>query len=178
MMMGEETFHPDTRTLVHYARALAGQTLPPQRVGGADKLAERLFVADRTASGRLAVRTFGAELIGLFGKDWRENDLCDLWPQADRIFLRTIADSVIAAGEPGVLRATGETMAGLKVGVEVLLSPLRINPTTPQRLLGLIQPLGGEAFLGAQPLILLRLGAIHPPKAPTATGVRLVVSND
>ena len=60
-MTGEETFHPDTRALLAYGRALAGvaEAAPKTPAGGADRLAERLFVVDRMGDGRLQVRTFG-----------------------------------------------------------------------------------------------------------------------
>ena len=66
--MGEETFHPDTRALLAYGRALAGANARPKK-GGADHVLERLFVIERKKDGRLPIRTFGAELVSLFGRD-------------------------------------------------------------------------------------------------------------
>src|SRR5262249_44778358 len=45
-MMGEETFHPDTRALLAYGRALAGTRAAPKK-GRADHVLERLFVIER-----------------------------------------------------------------------------------------------------------------------------------
>jgi hypothetical protein len=177
-MMGEETFHPDTRVLLHYSRALAGHGAPPKGVSGADRLSERLLVMDRFASGRLLVRTCGGELITLFGRDLRDQDFCDLWPDGDQPMVRAFAEAVCAAGEPGIVRATGETANGIYLGLEALLTPLQANTGPPHRLLGLLQPLGGEAFLEGRALKTLRLGAIHPPVARARFGPRLVVSND
>ncbi len=70
-MLGEETFHPDTRALLAYGRALAGAGAAPKK-GGADQVLERLFVIERMKDGRLPIRTFGSELITLFGADMRE----------------------------------------------------------------------------------------------------------
>ena len=52
-MMGEETFHPDTRALLAYGRALAGATGATPKKGGADQVLERLFVIERTKDGRM-----------------------------------------------------------------------------------------------------------------------------
>ena len=182
-MTGEETFHPDTRALLAYGRALAGQGEPPPKTqtvkgGGADRLAERLFVFDRTGDARMLIRTFGAELVTLFGRDLRDQDFMALWPEADQPLLRAFVASVDAAGQPGVVRAQAEAHGGQRLGAEILVTPLRAPPASADRYLGLFQPLGGEVFVAGQPLIGLRLGSIHPPQARAASAnLRLVVSN-
>lgn len=178
-MTGEETFHPDTRALLAYGRALAGSGDAPARQPGhkADKLAERLFVLDRFADTRLVVRTFGAELVTLFGADLREGDFAALWPASDRALLDAFVVAVGAAGQPGIVRADATSTAGARFGAEILLTPLRVPSPAADRYLGLFQPLGGEAFADGA-LIALRLGALYPPEArlpPRAP--RLVVSN-
>jgi hypothetical protein len=179
-MTGEETFHPDTRALLAYGRVLAGTGDPPARPlahGGADRLAERLFVMDRQPDARLIVRTFGAELVTLFGSDLRERDFAELWTPADRPLLRAFVAAVGAAGQPGILRTHAESAGGCRFGAEILVTPLRTPPAASDRYLGLFQPLGGEAFVGT--VARLRLGSLHPPEArlPPAP-LRLVVRND
>lgn len=181
-MTGEETFHPDTRALLAYGRALAGRGEPPPKAQGrgADRLAERLFVFDRTGDGRMLIRTFGAELVTLFGRDLRDQDLLALWPDADQPLLKAFVASIDAAGQPGVVRAQAESHGGQRLGAEILVTPLRTPPsaTSADRYLGLFQPLGGEVFVAGQALVALRLGSIHPPQARAAgAGLRLVVSN-
>lgn len=179
-MLGEETFHPDTRALLAYGRALAGIGAAPPG-GGAASLAGRLFVVDRQSSGRLAVRTFGAELIHLFGRDLRDTDLKALFLAQDQALLTALIAAIEDASEPGVMRTLGETEDGRRLGAEVLLTPLRSDGHQADRLLGMIQPLGGEALLEGRPLIRLKIGALHPPfarpPAPTG-GLKLVVNND
>jgi hypothetical protein len=178
-MTGEETFHPDTRALLAYGRALAGLGDPPPRQHGqnADRLAERLFVVDR-AGERLLVRTFGAELIALFGADLRDRDLVALWPMADRRLVQAFVAAVADAGQPGILRVAAETEDGARLGAELLLTPLRTHVAATDRYLGLFQPLGGEALLAGKALVRLRLGALHPPEARMVPPPpRLVVSN-
>ena len=179
-MTGEETFHPDTRALLAYGRALAGQGDPQPKVqgGGADRLAERLFVFDRTGDGRMLVRTFGVELVALFGRDLRDQDFMALWADTDQPLLRAFVGAIDAAGQPGVVRAEAEAHGGQRLGAEILLTPLRTPPASADRYLGLFQPLGGEVFVSGQTLDGLRLGSLHPPqtRAPAAN-LRLVVSN-
>jgi hypothetical protein len=177
-MMGEETFHPDTRALLAYGRALAGASAPPKK-GGADQVLERLFVIERTADGRWPVRTWGAELVQLFGRDLKENDFARLWLEPDLKLMAALIDSCSAAGEPAIARVSAETTCGRKLGAEILFTPLRVEPRFGDRFLCMFQSLGGENFLGGKPVTRLRLGSLHPPaaKAPKA-GVRLVVVND
>ena len=68
--MGEETFHPDTRALLAYGRALAGSGAAPKK-GGADQVLERLFVIERMKDGRWPVRTFESTVPpGKLGWGW------------------------------------------------------------------------------------------------------------
>jgi hypothetical protein len=177
-MMGEETFHPDTRALLAYGRALAGAGAAPKK-GGADQVIERLFVIERKKDGRWPVRSFGAELVKVFGRDLKEHDFSRLWLDADRQLMAALIEACAAAGEPAIARVTAESACGKKLGAEILLTPLKVEPRFGERYLGLFQSLGGEAFVAEQPLMRLKLGSLHPPEAKLPKkGVRLVVSND
>lgn len=175
-MMGEETFHPDTRALLAYGRALAGGAAAPRK-GGADQVLERLFVIERTKEGRWPLRTFGAELIALFGRDLKEHDFAALFLEPDKRLFLALIEACGEAGEPGIARVRAEAAGGVAIGAEILLTPLKIEHNLGERYLGLFQPLGGEAFLAGRPIIRLRLGSLHPPAAKAAA-VRLVVNND
>lgn len=177
-MMGEETFHPDTRALLAYGRALAGAAGAAPKKGGADQVLERLFVIERTKDGRLPIRTFGQDLIEVFGRDLREHDFARFFLPPDLVLVNALIDAGAAAGEPAIARVTAETACGRKLGAEILLTPLKVEPALGKRFLGLFQPLGGEPFLRGSTVQLLRLGSLHPPAAKQPKGMRLVVVND
>ncbi len=176
-MMGEETFHPDTRALLAYGRALAGAAAAPKK-GGADQVLERLFVIERTKDGRLPIRTFGQDLIKVFGRDMREHDFARFFLAPDLALVNALIDSCAAAGEPAIARVTAETACGKKLGAEILLTPLKVDANLGNRYLGLFQALGGEPFLSGRTVQYLRLGSLHPPAAKAPKGMRLVVVND
>jgi hypothetical protein len=176
-MIGEETFHPDTRALLAYGRALAGAGTSPKK-GGADQVLERLMVIERMRDGRWPVRTFGADLIKSFGRDLKEHDFGRFFLEPDLKLLTALIDSSVAAGEPAIVRVTAETADGKKLGAEILLTPLKVEQMFGERFLCLFQPLGGEGFLGGRPIVRLKLGSLHPPEAKTPKGMRLVVVND
>ncbi|MGE0743042.1 MAG: PAS domain-containing protein [Hyphomonadaceae bacterium] len=177
-MMGEETFHPDTRALLAYGRALAGANQTPPKKGGADQVLERLFVIERAKDGRLPIKTFGTELINVFGRDMREHDFARLFLPADKALMAALIDASVAAGEPAIARVRAETIDGRSLGAEILITPLKIDNTLGERLLGLFQSLGGEQFLDGRHIHRLRLGSLHPPQAKEPKGMRLVVVND
>lgn len=177
LMMGEETFHPDTRALLAYGRALAGSGAAPKK-GGADQVLERLFVIQRMPDGRLPIRTFGMELVKLFGRDLREHDFGRFFLAPDLVLLNAMIDACNAAGEPGIARVSAETASGKILGAEILLTPLKVDASLGNRYLGLFQSLGGEPFLDGRQIQLLRLGSLHPPAAKAPKGMRLVVVND
>jgi hypothetical protein len=177
-MTGEETFHPDTRALLAYGRALAGARDTPKK-GGADQVLERLFVIERTKDGRLPIRTFGAELIALFGRDMREHDFSRFFLAPDLALMTALIEACEAAGEPGIVRITAQTACGKTLGAELLLTPLKVDSAMlGKRFLGMLQPLGGESFLDGRPIQLMRVGSIHPPAAKMPPRMRLVVVND
>lgn len=178
-MMGEETFHPDTRALLAYGRTLAGTgAATPRKHGRADQVLERLFVIERAREGRWPIRTFGADLVRLFGQDLKEHDFARFWLAPDLKLLTALIDSCACAGEPGIARVTAETGCGRILGAEILFTPLKVEQAMGERYLGLFQSLGGHAFLNTEPIQRLRLGSLHPPLAKTPKGVRLVVSNE
>jgi hypothetical protein len=176
-MMGEETFHPDTRALLAYGRALAGAAAPPKK-GRADQVLERLFVIERMKDGRLPIRTFGADLVKLFGRDIKEHDFARFFLAPDLALMNALIDACTAAGEPGIARVTAESGDGRVLGAEILLTPLKVDHVIGHRFLGLFQALGGEAFVNGASIQRLRVGSLHPPAAKTPKGMRLVVVND
>lgn len=177
-MMGEETFHPDTRALLAYGRALAGAASPPKK-GGADQVLERLFVIERVKDGRWPVRTFGADLVKLFGRDLKDHDFSRLFLEQDLKLMNALVDACATAGEPAIARVIAESANGRLLGAEILLTPLKVETMMGERYLGLFQSLGGEAFLGERHITALKVGSLHPPaaKAPKKS-LRLVVVND
>jgi hypothetical protein len=175
-MMGEETFHPDTRALLAYGRALAGAGAPPKK-GRADHVLERLFVIERMPDGRLPIRTFGATLVGAFGRDYKEHDFARFFLAPDLALINALIESCAAAGEPAIARVTAETANGKQLGAEILITPLKVDTTLGNRFLGMFQTLGGEAFFEGE-IQFLRLGSLHPPIAKAPKGMRLVVVND
>jgi hypothetical protein len=175
-MTGEHTFHPDTRALIGFGRALAGRTHPGRQTSAAQVM-DRLMVLERHRDGRWPMRTFGAELVSLFGRDLRDQDFATLWLSPDWALVASLAAAAEAAREPGVARVKGETACGRVLGLELVLTPLRAEPLFGERFLAMLQPLGGEAFLEGRPLVRLRLTSLHPPLAKAPATVRLVVSN-
>ncbi|MBI1187301.1 MAG: PAS domain-containing protein [Alphaproteobacteria bacterium] len=174
-MTGEETFHPDTRALLVYGRALAGGREAPKK-GGADQVLERLFVIQRMKDGRWPLRSFGSELIALFGQDLRERDFATLFLEQDWKLIVALIESCAAAGGPGIARVHAETEAA-EIGAEILFTPLKIDEHIGERYLGMFQPLGGEAFLDGRRVQRLKLGSLHPPFAKPKSPVRLIVNN-
>ncbi|MBS0386508.1 MAG: PAS domain-containing protein [Proteobacteria bacterium] len=176
--MGEETFHPDTRALLAYGRALAGNTTARPKKGGADQVLERLFVIERGKDGRMPIRTFGADLVKLFGRDLRDHDFASLFLEQDLHLINALIDATLSAGEPAIARIVADTADKRQFGAELLLTPLKLDQPFGVRLLGMFQALGSEAFLSGQHIRRLRVGSLHPPLAKEPRGMRLVVVND
>lgn len=173
-MISESTFHPDTRALLSYSRALAGVGKAPSGAS-ADRLVERLFVIEESG-GAFRMRTAGAELEALFGSSLMGADMLGFLPEPQRPLLRAFIGAVSSADLPGVVVASAETRVGRRLAVEILITPLRAIDAD-RRCLGLFQPLGGEPFIRNSPIVRVEIGALYAPEAKRAASLRLVVSN-
>jgi len=176
-MTGEETFHPDTRALLAYGRALAGAGVSPKK-GQADHVLDRLFVLERAVGGRWPLRVFGDDLARLFSRDLKDHDFAALWHEPDRRLMSALIDAARDAREPAIARVYAYTACGRKIAAEILLTPLKVEPQFGERFLGMFQSLGGHAFLEGRPIVRLTIGSLHPPEAKPPARMRLVVSND
>jgi hypothetical protein len=91
--------------------------------------------------------------------------------------------SALERCSPATLRARGETIDRQRLEIEVLLAPLVGRGSVQSRILGLFQPLGGEALLRGRPLVRLMVMGLYPPLAESVQPgsgprLRLVTSDD
>jgi hypothetical protein len=183
----EQTAHPDSRALIESWRALVGQDdvgasqgMPPRNVNA---FVERLFLLEQMDAPTWAFKVVGREIAGLTGRDLRGHDFASLWSGADRALVRALAQASLEASAPATIRARGETIERQRLEIEIVLAPMIVPRRGGARLLGLFQPLGGEALLRGRPLIRLAAMGLYPP---TITGAapglmskfKLVASND
>ena len=173
-MMGEETFHPDTRALLAYGRALAGAGGAAPKKGGADQVLERLFVIERLKDGRLPMRTFGAELVTLFGADLRHHDFARMFLAPDLALVNALISACEAAGEPGILRHRRNRLPAL-MGVEILLTLLKFDANSAPASWAFSAV--GRRIFSARAILRLKLGFVHSPAAKGWPG-RASVVND
>ncbi|MBU6406279.1 MAG: PAS domain-containing protein [Alphaproteobacteria bacterium] len=175
-MQQDHLFHPDTRLLLAYGRTLAGRRAPATPAK-APHVLDRLAILERCGDGRFPLRSFGAELVELFGRDWKEQDFAELFLEPDWRLMAALIGSAAEAGEPGVARLKAETASGVALGFELVVMPLRLETPIGERFLCLMQPLGGQAFLDGRPLVRLRPVSLHPPAANAPPRIQVVVHN-
>lgn len=182
--MTPTTHHPNTETLIS---AWERMTQSPDAVETTTKAADHpdllecLFVIERSEEGRWLFRNAGDRLGALLGRELSAHDCLDFWTGHDRGMVRCLMDSVRESRTPGILQATGETLTGTQVNIELTLAPL---PTPKKdmeqaRLMGLYQVLEPHLVLKGRPVWRHRITAVYPPKiARQPAGLRLVASND
>lgn len=182
--MTNTTHHPNTETLLS-AWARMNETTTPivggERASEHPELLECLFVIERSDEGRWLFRNAGNRLSQLLGRDLAEHDCLDFWTGHDRAMVRSLIASVRESRKPGILHATGETLTGTQVDIEMTLAPLP-NPRAKAgftRLLGLYQILQPRAILKDRPVWRHRVTALFPPSLDRSQAqLRLVASND
>ena len=182
--MNRKTLHPNTNTLL---TAWERMSAAPHQSGMGPATSEHtdlvdcLFVIERTADGAWVFRNAGSKISELVGRELAEHNYLDLWTGHDRAMADAFLMSVSESRLPGILRARGETLTGMRIDVELTLAPLSgLQVQTKQpRLLGLYQTLGGEAMLMGRPVWRHRISAIYPPVIePETSHLKLVANND
>lgn len=178
------THHPNTETLLSaWARMNEVPSAPyeDERASDHPELLECLFVIERSDEGRWLFRNAGNQLGELLGRDLGEQDCLDFWTGHDRAMVQSLIDSVRESRKPGILHATGETLTGTQVNIELTLAPLPTPRTGPvqNRLLGLYQILQAYPVLKGRPVWRHRVTAVYPPAIERQPShLRLVANND
>ncbi len=182
--MKSTTHHPNTETLLSaWERMTQSPSPEPTKTRAADHpdLLECLFVIERSEEGRWLFRNAGDRLGKLLGRELSSHDCLDFWTGHDRAMVSSLIDSVRESRKPGILQATGETLTGTHVNIELTFAPLPTpRPKQDQsRLLGLYQIIEPQPILKGRPVWRHRITAVFPPKVDRQqAGLRLVANND
>lgn len=176
-------YHPNTQTLLSAWERMndsAAESAGVEKASDHPGLLDCLFVIERSDEGRWLFRNSGDQLGKLLGRDLGQHDCLDFWTGHDRVMVESLIDSVRESRKPGVLHATGETLTGTQVDIELMLAPLPAprERTNQTRLLGLYQVLQPQAILKGRPVWRHRVTAIYPPRPDRqAAQLRLVANN-
>lgn len=176
--------HPNTITLLSaWERMNEPTTEAVGSIPASDHpdLLECLFVIEQSEEGRWLFRNAGDQLGKLLGRDLGEQDCLAFWTGHDRAMVEALIASVRESRKPGILTATGETLTGTQVDIELTLAPLPTPRASAnqKRLLGLYQILQPEPVLQGRPVWRHRVTAMYPPcidRQPPQ--LRLVANND
>ena len=181
--MLERSIHPNSRILLDAWRRMSadpeGHGATGPKTTDHPDLMGRLFVIQATDEGGWVFRSAGESLNALLGKTLADQSFLDLWTGPDRAMIEGFLSAVRLNGAPGMIRGRGETLTGQRVELELSLAPLSGlgAQTTPPRLLGLYQTLGGENMLKGRPVWRHRVSAILPPDTRVASPQLKLVAN-
>lgn len=162
-------FHPGTQKLIDHWAALpeagripARASFEPMRMG---RLVPQLFTADRAAEGA-TFRLAGAWIETLHGRSMRGVSWLELWAPESRPLVAAAVVQTFREARPVVMVAEAARLRGV---LEIVVAPMRQVDETPDRLIGLYQPVlvqerRAEAVgpLSAR----LSIGAGLPSRAP------------
>ncbi len=179
--MIERSIHPNTKTLLDAWKRMkaspSAHNADGPNANDHPGLLESLFVIQHDEAARWTFRSVGTGVTTLLGRDMTGQDFCSLWTGPDRLMMDAFLESIRLDGAPGVARARGETLTGQRAELEVTFMPLAQSDSAP-RMIGLYQPLGGEAMLKGRPVWRHRINMLVPPdtqkKEPQ---LKLVASN-
>ncbi|OYU71606.1 MAG: PAS domain-containing protein [Alphaproteobacteria bacterium PA2] len=149
-------FHLNTKRLIDYWRSRGGEGQMPDRRAidptHFPKLLSQVFVAGRQESGVYPLRLVGGFVAELHAQDLRSRNVLDLFRHKDRLDLKGALEAGRRRPEPVLVKAEVRT-AGPSLPLEILFLPLAPGPGSPERFLGLYQPLGMVARLQGLPAL-------------------------
>jgi len=115
-------------------------------------LLSQVFVAGRTGSGLYPLRLVGGFIAELHAQDLRQRNALSLFRQQDRLDLKGALEAARRRPEPVLVKAEINT-AGPTLPIEILFLPLAAAHNSPERFLGLYQPLGLVSKLNGLPAL-------------------------
>ncbi len=182
--MTDRSIHPNTRILLDAWRRMQADPqshgLTGPDVGEHASLVDRIFVIEQREDSSWLVRTSGATLNALIGRNLVNRNYLDLWTGPDRAMMAAFLESIRFDGAPGVIRGRGETLNGERVELEISLMPLSAESGRSPRLrmLGLYQTLAAEEALEGKSVFRHRISMLVPPDTRrSGVQLRLVANN-
>ncbi len=156
--------HSNTQRMIDYWRSQGGFGGLPVRsaINPADfpTLMTQTFMLGRVASGVYPIRLAGGLIGDLHKRDLRGQNMLDLIGERDRFNLHTALETARRRPEPMVVEMEGRT-DGASLMLEVLFAPIAGAPGSPERFLGLYQPLSLVAKLRDMPIRQLAVRSIQ-----------------
>lgn len=157
-------FHSNTQQMIDYWRGKSGLAALPVRAAidptEFAKLAPQAFMLGRASSGVYPVRLAGGLVAELHQRDLRGRNFLSLVDERGRTDLHTALETARRRPEPMVahIEAMGDDAS---VELEILFAPIAGGPNSPERFLGLYQPMSLVAGLRDQPIRALAVRAIR-----------------
>lgn len=157
-------FHTNTQHMIDYWRGKGGLGGAPVRAAidptEFPRLAPQALVLGRTATGLYPIRLAGGLICDLHRRDLRGLNFLSLIAERDRFELQTALEVARRRPEPVVVEIAALTDED-SLDLELLLAPLAAQPGSPERFLGIYQPLSLVSRLQDAPLRELRVRAVH-----------------
>lgn len=170
--------HATTRLLFAYWDRLRGDRSAPERAeirpGDIRQVLADTFILGQRADRSVAFRLAGTRCSALFGRELRDVPFEALL-RGDSGEASALLDPVLDGGSALVAGLTGTNAEGGRLGLELLLVPLRHRGTLGTRALGALSPGSLPSWIGLVPLESIETQSIRivhgerlavPPVAP------------
>lgn len=150
-----------SQTLYAYWNEVRGQRLAPSRfeidpsrIGG---ILPDTFILERVDTETSRFRLAGTRICEAFGVEFRGVNLLDVFSMDDRATLKRQISSIVRQGAVGVILLHAEAGSAFNARFEMLLMPLTHNSDVVDRFLGALTPLDQPSWLGATPIMRVRI---------------------
>lgn len=161
-ILGAFVKHASSRALFDHWDQRRGTRAAPERVDIDPRVLRAAlgdsFILTLDPSRKHPFRIAGTRICALFGQELHDVPFADIWDGASRTAACDLVLTVAEDSAGVVAGASGRTVEGASVDLELLLLPLRHHGDTHARQIGVLAPLAVPYWLGAVPMIELALG--------------------
>jgi len=143
-----------------------GETSPQRSDINPQDIADLLgniFFLSRIDREHYVFRLAGTQLCALYRREFRDQNFLNLWRDHDVAHIQILLESVLASSSPAFFTAAAYSMDLKSLRLEVSLLPLRGSHGSPDRIMGLFQPLGDTEPFKQRPIVRTRIKEIRPP---------------
>lgn len=165
--MTDRAVHSNTKAILQAWARLSSDTQDKFRdpkVSDFPNLLGSLFVLKQVDLDIWPFTNAGTDLGARLGRELVEQNFLTLWRGRDMDLVSAQLDAIRFSGMPGLIHCEAETLAGQHIKVEIALAPILGSGDTPDRILGLYQPLDAPEKLNGRPVWRHGISALFPPE--------------
>lgn len=158
-------YQQKNQDLLNYWNSVRGNRIAPKRVeiipAAIGHILPVTFILEKRPTNNLHFRLAGSKLCEIFGKEFRNLDFIDCWPEAEQPILGTYLNQLLTDGTIVSIVFQAKSSSDHIGDFEMLFLPMIHGGSKIDRILGSISPIGDIPWLGLTKLDFHEINEVH-----------------